>query len=581
MSPPLPDRALTTSSTIAPLAAPKSPGEPGPPTSLVPNEPDASLTADSGPKDTAIRSAPSPVTNTIALAGSQNGSQNGHPAAEQQPAANAHAGAAPVVRRPQAWSWPRVLGFRFVLLYVVLHVLPFPLSLVQRLHVPESWKAELGPWLGWYSQKLQAAVRWFGETVLGTGPVVVQPTGSGDALHNYVLAALFATLALTLALAWSIATRRLPARRAWLRPLLGGGAVDHGLHAMLRVLLRFYLGAMLLSYGFGKLFPNQMSFPGWSKLMAPYGYATPMNVLWSYIGSSPAYQTFTGAAEVLAGLLLLFRHTATLGALVGVAVMANVVMLNLCYDVPVKLSSLHYLAMLGFLLLPELGRLVHVFVLHRSVPAVALRASLRWRWPRWLLLVLKLALVGEIVYMHASRNHERWAGKTLTSPLLGAWEVTEIVRDGANAPLLLTDASLWRRVMIDRAGRQDGTEFLAASIQHMDESRFLRLEVDEQAGVLRTPTPPARPTSRPASSRPAAAASLPASRPASRPLPRLSFHNPTPDVLVREGTVDGVPWKATFRRVDPKTIPLLNQGFRWIQEMPENRTWPLPAQQRR
>ncbi len=61
--------------------------------------------------------------------------------------------------------------------------------------------------------------------------------------------------------------------------------------------------------------------------------------------ASTAYIIFAGTAEVLPGLLLLFRRTTTLGGLAAFAVLLNVVALNFCYDVPVKLYSTNLVLM--------------------------------------------------------------------------------------------------------------------------------------------------------------------------------------------------------------------------------------------
>jgi hypothetical protein len=54
------------------------------------------------------------------------------------------------------------------------------------------------------------------------------------------------------------------------------------------------------------------------------------------------------------------------GALVSIGVMSPVVALNFCYDVPVKLYSSHLLAMKVFLILPDLRRLLNLFVFCRD-----------------------------------------------------------------------------------------------------------------------------------------------------------------------------------------------------------------------
>jgi uncharacterized membrane protein YphA (DoxX/SURF4 family) len=110
-----------------------------------------------------------------------------------------------------------------------------------------------------------------------------------------------------------------------------------------RDFLRLGLAVTMVVYGFSKVWVRQ--FPPldeWTAFQS-YGDSSPMGLLWRFMGHSPTYERFTGFAEVLAGVLLATRRTATPGALVMVAVMANVVMLNFCFDVPVKLASTHLL----------------------------------------------------------------------------------------------------------------------------------------------------------------------------------------------------------------------------------------------
>jgi hypothetical protein len=93
-----------------------------------------------------------------------------------------------------------------------------------------------------------------------------------------------------------------------------------------------------------------------------------MKLLWTFMGASIPYVIFTGAAEMLGGLLLAARRTTLLGALVCIGVLSNVVMLNFSYDVPVKLYSSHLLLMAVFLAAPDLRRLASLFVWNRRVP---------------------------------------------------------------------------------------------------------------------------------------------------------------------------------------------------------------------
>ena len=78
----------------------------------------------------------------------------------------------------------------------------------------------------------------------------------------------------------------------------------------------------------------------------------------------------------------LFRRTTTLSALVVVPVMLNVFLLNLCYDVPVKLMSFHLFLAGLFLALPDFRRLFDVLILNRPTAPREITPPLRYPWRR-------------------------------------------------------------------------------------------------------------------------------------------------------------------------------------------------------
>jgi hypothetical protein len=67
-----------------------------------------------------------------------------------------------------------------------------------------------------------------------------------------------------------------------------------------------------------------------------------MGLAWTFLGFSKAYNYFMGIAEAGGGLLLLFRRTAIFGVLLSMIVTSNIVAINFCFDVPVKLYSSTY-----------------------------------------------------------------------------------------------------------------------------------------------------------------------------------------------------------------------------------------------
>jgi hypothetical protein len=61
----------------------------------------------------------------------------------------------------------------------------------------------------------------------------------------------------------------------------------------------------MIIYGMVKVIPVQMHYPALTRLLQTFGTLSPMGVLWASMGSAPAYEIFTGCAEVAGGLLLI------------------------------------------------------------------------------------------------------------------------------------------------------------------------------------------------------------------------------------------------------------------------------------
>jgi uncharacterized membrane protein YphA (DoxX/SURF4 family) len=96
------------------------------------------------------------------------------------------------------------------------------------------------------------------------------------------------------------------------------------MYAWFRVYIRFALGTVLVRYGSMKLFPSQFPSPAFFTLSEPFGQASPMGLLWTFMGASRPYSIFAGAAEFVSGALLFVPWTEALGALLGAAVMSRV-----------------------------------------------------------------------------------------------------------------------------------------------------------------------------------------------------------------------------------------------------------------
>ncbi|KAB8333659.1 hypothetical protein SD80_012035 [Scytonema tolypothrichoides VB-61278] len=276
-------------------------------------------------------------------------------------------------------------------------------------------------------------------------------------------------------------------------------------------------------------------------MVQPLGELSPMGLLWAFMGYSEPYTVFTGLVELAGGLLLLSRRTTLLGALVCAVAMSQVLMLNLSYDVPVKLSSAHLLAMALVLIVPELPRLLNFFVLNRPVTPVVLQppASVPSRPRAVVRLVSVLLVIGFTLSMLGWAWSIR-AEDTRNLPplaLYGIWEVERFSVDGTERPPLLTDPIRWRRLVIDRYGM--------GSVQLMnDELQGYRMTIDEAEQRI----------------------TLDSYR-GDRSVVVL-YEQPEAGRMEAQVLGQGRPILVSLRR---QQVPLLERGFHWISEAPYNR----------
>jgi hypothetical protein len=263
-------------------------------------------------------------------------------------------------------------------------------------------------------------VRWTARVPLGIKGELVSAiaNGSGDTTYSYVEALDVFVLALGLAIAWSLADRSL-ADRARPRDLLRSG-------------LRWYLATYMITYGLAKLstLSNQFPPPGLFRLAQPYGESSPMGLLWTFMGSSRPYTAIAGGMELLGGLLLVWRRTALLGVCVSIGVMLNVMLMNFCYDVPVKLFSAHLVVAGVCILLPDVGRLAGAVFGTGAVAPRVLAPPIESRRAIWIHRGSKAVFVVLVVAMPL---YNFWSTERSTArarPALGEWKLATLKVDG-------------------------------------------------------------------------------------------------------------------------------------------------------
>jgi hypothetical protein len=278
------------------------------------------------------------------------------------------------------WSPARRVAFRALVIYAVLYTVPGLLQVTPGLD-----------WLGRAHERTWEQLLSWVSNAFDLDVVFGEENGSGDTSVAYLSMALELALAAAGAAIWSALDR---ARTSYPRGL-----------DLLRSYVRIVLAYSMMLYGMAKVLKSQFPAPSPGRLLEPIGETSPMGLLWTFMGYSTPYTVFAGLAELAGGALLLWRRTTALGALLLVAVLAHIVLLNFCYDVPVKLYSSHLLLMAVFLLWPHAGRLVDLLVRNRATQPAdlgAFPAPAHLRRPvaiaKWLL----------VAFLFASATHESW-----------------------------------------------------------------------------------------------------------------------------------------------------------------------------
>ena len=432
----------------------------------------------------------------------------------------AEPGTAPAAR----WSLASRIAFRFCFIYFGLYCLltQISTSLVPLPNVDIPDPSTFPP--------MHQIVTWTAVHLFGVTKPLVYFSGSGDKIFDWVLLFVMVVFTAIATAIWSIVDRR---RENYV-----------GLHKWFRLVIRICLAGQMFAYGWAKAVPLQMPFPYLTKLVEPYGNFSHMGVLWASIGASPAYEIFAGCAEMLGGLLLIVPRTTTLGALVCLADMTQVFMLNMTYDVPVKLLSFHLILLSLFLLAPDLRRLANIFLLNRAAgPSTQPPLFTTARANRIALVVqifIGIWLMGMNAYGSWSGWHQYGGGRT-KSALYGIWDVDQMTIDGQVRSPLLSDYGRWRRVVFDFP--------TLASFQRMDDSfaRYgVKIDVNSNGLVLTKSDDKDWKAN-------------------------FAFQRPTPDQLILDGQMDGHKVRMQLRLFDREKFLLVSRGFHWVQENPFNR----------
>ena len=425
--------------------------------------------------------------------------------------------------QPQAARWhPSTrLAFRFAFVYfalyslvshVIVHVLLLPNTL------PGQGLGTRWPMFGLTS--------WAAVNIFGITEQLVYTGNSRDTTFFWVQAFVVLILAVLATVVWSVLDRR---RENYVN-----------LHKWFRLFIRFAVAAQMFYFGMVKIIPTQFPAPSLVTLVAPVGNLSLQGLVWTSIGASQPYQIFTGVVEVIGGLLLLAPRTTLLGAVICLASMVHVFILNMTYDIGVKILSLEIALMSLFLIAPDFPRLANVFLFNRPAGASGAPELFGTKRANRIALVLQFAFGLYLLGLYTEVGRTFWraegGGGAPKSALYGIWDVEELSINGDLRPAQVNDYDRrWRRVIFD------APQWIF--FQRTDDS-FIRYGVT--IDLLNNTLALTKGKSRSWYS-------------------TFAIERPAEDELVLDGQMDGYRIKMKLQRVEFDTFRLLNSRFRWVR----------------
>jgi hypothetical protein len=261
------------------------------------------------------------------------------------------------------------------------------------------------------------------------------------ALYSYINVFLTAVLAFFIAAVWSLVDRKTTEYRVWYHWIL--------------IIARYRLAFGIIAWGYKKFIPIQMELPSISFLYTPFADFSEQKLYWQSVGITQGYEIFLGFAEVLCGVLLLFRKTTAIGAALTAVILVNIVIANHVYDGMVHVHSFIFAVLAGIILWQYLPDIWNLLVNERDVKPAYTRIDFNKPWAKNLRLGLKSASIAIFVFfllfLHAiddlgyryPHNHPGLKNSA------GFYHVTEYKRNNKIIPYSPLDSVRWHDVVFE------------------------------------------------------------------------------------------------------------------------------------
>jgi hypothetical protein len=347
---------------------------------------------------------------------------------------------------PGRWSAATRVAFRFVFCYAMQYAL-FCDHRTLFCRIPH-----FGPMVQDKVALLYLLpAQWLGQHLfhLTGAAAVIHSSAFADRALDWIAAGIMLALALVATLVWTVVDEN-RAARPLAYPMLFG---------WLRWTLRMTIVISIVWYASIKVFPIQIESPSLAVLNERVGDTSPMTMLWTLLGMNHTYELVCGLVELAAVVLLFYRRTALAGAILALVIMANIVLFDVFFDVPVRLYAGNLLLMTLVLIAPDTPALLRFFWTHRpAAPAATWTLSASPRWLRVAAMVFEIVLALTSIKLFTYSYHQtrgELAGERHPAVLSGQWHIdTSLAADGRQPlPLLSGSGSPQTDLFLEPSGR--------------------------------------------------------------------------------------------------------------------------------
>ncbi|MEM9545079.1 MAG: hypothetical protein AAGA77_03855 [Bacteroidota bacterium] len=357
------------------------------------------------------------------------------------------------------WKGYQKVAFRFVFIFFTLFIVFLDWSVNPVL----SKLYYYGP----LSTLLDSTIFWVGKSVFQISDTIISPYDGehNDRTYVYLLYFTMVVIAFLGTMVWSLLDRKRHNYQV--------------LYYWFTTIVRYYLAFTMFLFALEKFFKTQFPDLGFYTLTEQVGDMSPMHLAWAFFGYSYTYNIFMGIAES-AALLLLFRRTTTLGALLTMGTLANVIAVNYSYDVHAKMYPTALFVMAFVLLLRDAKSVFQFFIAGRAPSLSIIQApTFRQPWMNKAKVILKWLLIGSFLIFQVNeyRSYKRSIdeGIEAISEYAGLYDVESFVINGDT--LSKEDPLRWRQFII-------GDRMLEAIRLQKDSVAVINIDVDNSELIV-------------------------------------------------------------------------------------------------